>query len=145
LIQEAIESLDFSRHKIEADIPSEDVSITIDNQKMSQVLVNLLTNALKYSKPHSRILVTAIRLGDQARISVSDEGVGIAAAHLEKIFNQFYRIYSTSNSAKGMGLGLYISKEIMEAHLGKIWAESIEKKGSTFHIQFPIDRAKGLS
>jgi signal transduction histidine kinase len=145
LIQEAIESLDFSRHKIEADIPSEDVSITIDNQKMSQVLVNLLTNALKYSKPHSRILVTAIRLGDQVRISVSDEGVGIAAAHLEKIFNQFYRIYSTSNSAKGMGLGLYISKEIMEAHLGKIWAESIEKKGSTFHIQFPIDRAKGLS
>jgi signal transduction histidine kinase len=145
LIEEAIESLNFSEHKIEIDIPSEDVTVTIDNQKMSQVLVNLLTNALKYSKPGSRIGITAIRIGDQARVSVSDEGVGIAAAHLDKIFNQFYRIYSTSTSAKGMGLGLYISKEIMEAHLGKIWAESTENKGSTFHIQFPIDRSKNLS
>ena len=79
-------------------------------------------------------------LGDQVQISVADEGPGIPPSELQQIFSQFYRIAANKHSSKGAGLGLYISKEIMEAHQGKIWAESIPGKGATFYITFPVER-----
>lgn len=143
ILKESVELIDVSDHTIEVDNPSEDITVLADHQKITQVLVNLLTNAVKYSMPGTTISVTAILLGDQIQISVTDQGIGIPEEHLQRIFDQFYRISSIGKTKpKGVGLGLYISKEIMEAHSGKIWAESTEGKGSTFYIQFPIDRGK---
>lgn len=144
LIHESAESFDFSDHSIEIEVPAEDITVTVDAQKISQVLVNLLSNAVKYSSLNTHIYITAIRLGDQIKISVKDEGIGIASQHLDKIFNQYYRIARSSN-AKGMGLGLYIAKEIIEGHSGRIWADSEEGKGSEFHILFPIEKTRSLS
>jgi two-component system sensor histidine kinase VicK len=116
--------------------------LVIDAQKIGQILMNLLTNAIKYSAEKTRILVVAIRLGDQVQISIIDKGIGIEPKQLESIFNRYYRVSSSSDRAPGMGLGLYISREIIELHGGKIWAESIAGKGSTFHIIFPIESVK---
>lgn len=140
LVHDSIEAISHD-HKIETAMPAEDIQVIVDCQKMSQVLTNLISNAAKYSPAGSEITVTAIRLGDQIKISVMDRGMGIPAQHLDKIFNQFYRVPKTSNQ-QGSGLGLYISKEIIEGHIGKIWAESEEGKGSTFHVLFPIERMK---
>ncbi len=143
VLKESIELIDFSDHTIQVDNPAEDITIVVDHQKITQVLINLLTNAVKYSMPGTIISVTAMLLGDQIQISVSDQGIGIPPEHRQKIFDQFYRISSADKiKAKGMGLGLYISKEIMEAHSGKIRVESEEGKGSTFYIQFPVNRGK---
>jgi PAS domain S-box-containing protein len=129
-------------HKIDIAMPAEDIMVTVDGQKIFQVISNLISNAVKYSSVGSEIDIAAIRLGDQIKVSVTDKGVGIPALHLDKIFNQFYRVPKTSNQ-QGAGLGLYISKEIIEGHIGKIWVESEEGKGSTFHVLFPIEKMKG--
>ena len=142
LLKESIDSVNDTRYKIVLDSPSEDFIVSVDSQKIMQVIINLLTNAIKFSSPGTTIYITAIRIGDQVKISVADQGVGIPQQHLDKIFNQFYRVSSISKTTKGMGLGLFISKEIIEGHLGKIWAESEEGKGSTFHVQFPVERMK---
>lgn len=140
-IRESVEAVNAENHVIECEVPSKDVIVTIDHQKMTQVLVNILSNAIKYSAENTRILVTAMLLGDQVKMSIQDHGMGMAAEHLDKIFNQFYRI-EKSERTEGMGIGLYISKEIVDGHSGKIWAESEEGKGSVFHVVFPIDRRR---
>jgi len=78
--------------------------------------------------------------GDEIRVNVIDEGIGMPKEYLTQIFNQFYRISPGDHQSKGMGLGLFIAKEIMDAHLGKIWVDSEVNKGSAFHISFPIER-----
>jgi two-component system CheB/CheR fusion protein len=83
-----------------------------------------------------------MRFGDQVRISVQDWGMGISPKNLDKIFNRFYRVSESSARTEGMGLGLYISREIVEGHQGRIWAESEEGHGSTFYIDFPISTIK---
>lgn len=125
-------------HNFECDLPQEDVLLVIDGPKMSQVLINVLTNAVKYSPASNRVVITAMRFGDQMRISVQDWGMGISGKNLDKIFSRFYRVSRSSGQTEGMGLGLYISREIVEGHHGRIWAESDEEKGSTFFIDFPI-------
>ncbi|MCG2617412.1 PAS domain S-box protein [Terrimonas sp. NA20] len=145
ILVESIESVDFTDHMIELDHPSEDVELFADQQKITQVLVNLLSNAVKYSPAETRITVSALLMGDEVQISVSDEGEGISKEHLTSIFNQYYRVSSGKKTPKGMGLGLYISKEIIEGHLGKIWAESEQGKGSSFHIRFPVERPRYLN
>lgn len=140
-VRECVEALNPADHVINTEIPSDEISISMDVQKMSQVLINLLSNAIKYSAAGTTISLTAIRIGDQIKISVRDQGIGIASQHLDKIFNQFYRVAKSSNT-EGMGIGLYIAREIMEGHSGKIWAESEEDKGSVFHILFPMERMR---
>lgn len=138
LLKESGESVDTSQHEITIECPQDDIMIYIDYQKMLQVMVNLLANAIKYSQPGTPVKIIAMVFGDQVQISVIDKGIGIPKSELKQIFNQFYRI-SGNMDAKGMGLGLYIAKEIMEAHLGRIWVESEVGEGSTFHLLFPID------
>lgn len=142
LIRESIDSVDADEHMIKYELPVKDLLVTIDPQKMMQVLVNLLSNAVKYSPKDSTINIEVIQLGDQIEISVSDQGVGINGDDLDKIFNQFYRVSNIANRVPGIGLGLYISKEIVERHQGRIWAESEPGKGSTFYLEFPVDRIK---
>jgi PAS domain S-box-containing protein len=141
MISEILDTFEAADHKIETELPAEDIMVTVDIQKISQVIINILSNAVKYSQPGTPIYITVIRLGDQIKISIKDEGMGIPPQHLDKIFNQFYRIARSSNT-RGMGLGLYIAKEIIDAHVGKIWAESGGGKGSVFYILLPIERMR---
>lgn len=140
LVKDSVETVkqQSPAHNFECDLPEEDVVLLIDGQKMGQVLINMLTNAVKYSPDSHRIVVTAMRFGDQVRISVQDWGIGISPKNLDKIFNRFYRESKSSAQTEGMGLGLYISREIVEGHQGRIWVESEEGKGSTFNIDCPI-------
>lgn len=145
LIRNSIESLGqsgSSRHVIEPQLPSEDIFVNVDEQKMEQVLVNLLSNAIKYSPESKKVILSAAQVGDQVHISVRDFGNGIPEEHIEKIFKRFYRVQTAGSNAEGLGLGLYISQGIIEAHSGKIWAESETGKGATFHIMFPVERIK---
>ncbi len=140
LINESLELVETGSRQITTEYPAEDLSVCVDGQKISQVLVNLLSNAIKYSPEKTSIRLQASILGDQVQISVTDEGYGIDAGDLHQIFNQYYRASGKENRGKGVGLGLFIAKEIIEAHSGRIWAESELGKGSTFFVVFPIER-----
>jgi signal transduction histidine kinase len=141
IIQDSLDSIPNEGNTIKAEMPEDDISVMVDRQKMSQVLTNILFNAVKYSPPKSEIKLTAIRIGDDIKISIADQGMGIPKESLDKIFDQFYRVPGSAN-IQGTGLGLYIAREIVDGHWGKIWAESEPGKGSVFHITFPIERMK---
>jgi len=106
-----------------------------DKIKIEQLITNLLTNAIKYGdkKP---IEVSIVSKEDSIKIIVKDHGIGISKDNLDKVFNRFYRIAGTS-SESGLGLGLFISKQIVKAHKGQIWVESELGKGSSFIIELP--------
>jgi two-component system phosphate regulon sensor histidine kinase PhoR len=108
--------------------------INADGKMIERVIENLLDNAVKYS-PHDTMV--SVKLNDwnmEVQVQVIDAGVGISAEHLPYIFDAFYRV---SRDSEGSGLGLSIAKTIVEAHDGKIWAESIPRKGSTFSFTLP--------
>lgn len=110
-----------------------------DEQRIEQVLINLITNAIRYSKPNSRIEVSLKQVKNQIRIAVKDYGVGISPDKFTSIFERFYQVNNHSNT--GFGLGLYISKEIIDAHKGKIWVESEINTGSIFYFSIPLLKA----
>ena len=112
--------------------------VTADRDHIEQVLNNLVTNAIKYSPGGGPIVIDVGREDGGVRVSVRDQGIGIPDKELESIFGLFYR--SPDRAARdqaGMGLGLYISKEIVNRHGGRIWAESNGAGGSTFHVALP--------
>lgn len=145
LVKESTDSVNSSKHNVTIVHPPDDITVTADRRKLLQVLVNLLSNAAKYSDAGREINITTRVFGDQAVITVTDQGIGIAKEHLNNIFNQYFRVSEGQGKAEGMGLGLYISKEIMEAHGGKIWAESEVLKGSSFHLEIPLDKRRSKS
>ena len=106
-----------------------------DSARILQVLTNLLSNAIKFTA-HGKIVVRVEPCGDEIRVAVSDTGVGIASEKLEAVFVRFLQV--TENDRRGVGLGLYISKAIVQGHGGRIWAESTIGKGSTFSFTLPI-------
>ncbi|MCQ3936171.1 MAG: PAS domain-containing sensor histidine kinase [Chloroflexi bacterium] len=110
-------------------------NIRADKARLEQVLVNLIHNAVKFTKPGGEITLAAEPVSGGVRCAVQDTGIGIPAESLSRIFERFYRV-DTSRSGSGTGLGLSISKHIVEAHGGRIWAESEEGRGST--IQFTV-------
>lgn len=113
--------------------------VLADERRLRQILVNLLDNAIKYSLPKSEVVIEFKAQGGELVISVKDQGVGITAAHLERLFQKFGRIYNPmSIQAGGTGLGLYIVKNLVESHGGKIWVTSREGKGSKFSFTLPI-------
>jgi PAS domain S-box-containing protein len=120
------------------ELPPVDLPVWADPDRVEQVMVNLLTNAAKYSLPDSTIAVRCQTLGDEAYavIHVSDEGRGIAAEHLPRIFDRFY---PAGESRDSVGLGLYICKGLVEAMGGKIWAVSEVGVGSTFSFTLPVE------
>jgi len=106
-----------------------------DNERMFQVLGNLITNALKFTARGGHISVRAERLGADLRLSVRDTGSGIPGDLLDAVFERFWQV--GKNDRRGLGLGLYISKCIVESHGGRIWVESVPGKGSEFHLTIP--------
>jgi signal transduction histidine kinase len=111
-----------------------------DAARILQVLTNLLSNAIKFTPPPGKIVVHVERVGDEIRFAVSDNGVGIAADKLEAVFVRFLQV--AANDRRGVGLGLYISKAIVQGHGGRIWAESQIGQGSTFCFTLPIHVAQ---
>lgn len=108
-----------------------------DRLRIGQVIANLLTNAARYSPKHSIITLKVKKRGDTAIVSIKDQGVGIEPDHQKKLFSKYYQI-ERKDKSEGLGLGLYISKEIIEAHGGSIWLKSAPDKGSTFCFSLPI-------
>ena len=119
------------------------VSLFADQERISQVIINLITNAIKYSPDADKIIVSARKHNKEIIVSVQDFGMGIAKDQQEKIFERFYRTNGKrEKDIKGLGLGLYIAAEIIKAHNGKMWVESKIGVGSTFFFSLPIIKAK---
>ncbi len=121
-------------HLRAADVDGE-VTARFDFDRMQQVMANLITNALKFTPQGGAIEVRCATVGDDLTFSVRDTGVGISRELLEQIFERFWKVAEFDR--RGLGLGLYISRCIVEAHGGKIWAESTPGKGSTFRFTLP--------
>ena len=128
-----------NEHTIEVDVDeTDDTAITGDRDHLEQVLDNLVTNAIKFSPDGGVVRVVVRSDGDEVLLSVHDPGVGISPHQLDAIFGLFYQAEDpVSRRTGGMGLGLYISKEIITRHGGRIWAESAPNQGSTFTVAFP--------
>jgi signal transduction histidine kinase len=128
-----------SGFKIESELPDESVILRIDKDAISQVLLNLLNNAIKYSDEKKYILVKVRKDPISALISVTDHGVGIPKEELKKIFDKFYRVSTArTKETRGSGLGLTLAKHIVEAHGGTIEVESEVGKGSRFTVRIPL-------
>ena len=112
--------------------------ITGDKDRLQQVLINLLTNAVKYSPKADKVVVKIEEQDSKIQISVQDFGLGMSKQHLDKIFDRYYRVQEHAIHFQGLGIGLYISYNIIERHEGKIWAESTPEKGSTFYFTLPL-------
>lgn len=129
------------KYELVRDYPITSVWIEIDTDKMTQVIDNILNNAIKYSPDGGKIIVTMKTTDDQMILSISDQGLGIPKQDLPRIFDRFYRVDRARSRAQGgTGLGLSIAKEIIKQHKGFIWAKSEYGKGSTFTIVLPYDK-----
>jgi signal transduction histidine kinase len=121
-------------HVLRIEDSSDAPAVLVDRRRMSQVLGNLVANALRYSPPRSTVRLAATLHGDEVRLAVSDEGPGIPAAERERIFDKFYRLKATRQIAGGSGLGLAIAKSLVELHGGRIWVEEAPTGGSAFVV-----------
>jgi len=131
---------DEKRVTLTSSLPLEPIHFLADEDRMIQVLTNLIGNALQYTPEHGTVTVSIERDKNEARISVRDTGFGIPTEHLAHIFDRFYRVDKSRSRARGgSGIGLTIAKHLVEAHGGKIWAESTgENKGSVFVFTLPL-------
>ncbi|MHB1133847.1 MAG: PAS domain-containing sensor histidine kinase, partial [Chloroflexota bacterium] len=123
--------------RLRLETPDPLLPVLADPEHLERAIVNLITNALKYSPADKAVVVTATTSEGAATLAVSDQGLGIATEDLPRIFERYYRA-KNSNRAEGLGLGLYIARLIVEAHGGRIWVESEPGKGSTFSFTLPL-------
>jgi signal transduction histidine kinase len=121
--------------KIGASVPSDLPKVWADRDRLSQILENLVGNAIKFTRPGGRIDVSARADGNQVVFSVTDTGAGIAEADLEHIFDRFWQGHQTKR--RGAGLGLPIVKALVQAHGGRVWVQSTVGKGTSFFFSIP--------
>jgi two-component system CheB/CheR fusion protein len=107
-------------------------------ERLEQVVMNFISNAVKYSPDSKEIIIKTIQLGDLVRISVTDFGIGLTDEQIKRIFERFYRVEDKKYMTSGLGMGLYISSEIISAHNGAIGVESVPGKGSTFYFELAL-------
>ena len=143
LVEAVVERLGDDRVRVHATPDGSPLVIPIDTERLERVLANLITNALKYSPSDATVEVRIGRQGDEAVVSVIDAGAGIPAADLSRVFERFARIGASHHGAtiEGYGLGLYIVRLIIDAHGGRIWAESEVGHGSCFSFALPTGAA----
>lgn len=113
--------------------------VTGDKERLQQVIINLLTNAIKYSPRADKVFINIEQENDKIKVAVKDTGIGIAQQSLDKIFEKYHRVEEHSVRFQGLGIGLFISYEIIQRHHGKLWAESEPGKGSTFYFTLPVN------
>jgi signal transduction histidine kinase len=123
--------------RISVNLPAALPLVCADYDRFERILTNLLTNALKYSDPGTPVEVTAQRQDGDVVLAITDQGQGISADAIPHLFERFYRVPG-ARKAEGIGLGLYITKLLVEAHGGRIWVESEVGKGSTFSFTLPV-------
>jgi len=140
LVEQAVEgaAAQTSEHRITIEQTEPPPAIRADPKRIRQVLNNLLSNAIRYSPGGGRITVTVGRRSDDAEVAVADEGIGIPAKLIDKLFTKFYRVDNTATrSINGTGLGLALIKSIVEDHGGDVSVESVEGEGSVFSFRLP--------
>jgi len=116
-----------------------DKKIYADKERLTQVLTNLISNAIKYSATGKEIIVNSAQNKNNVVVSVQDFGLGIPKSEQKLVFNRFYRANSAiDHDIGGIGLGLYVAKQIVQAHHGRIWVKSVEQQGSTFYFSIPV-------
>lgn len=129
------------RISLESNLPSQLASFRADADRLGQVLTNLVSNAIQYTSEGGEVIISAEQAANETRVSVTDTGIGIPPQHLQSIFTRFYRVDKSRSrtSGGGSGIGLTIARLLVEAHGGKIWAESEgEGKGSRFVFTIPV-------
>jgi two-component system phosphate regulon sensor histidine kinase PhoR len=135
LHEHRLKSLGF---RLETEFPSGEIRIKIDEDALTQVLTNLMDNALKYSAEEKELKISVVSEKDKVKIQIRDKGIGIPPREQDRIFDDFYRFSEAARmNPSGVGLGLKISRHIMEAHGGEIEVRSEPGKGSTFTLVFP--------
>lgn len=127
-------------HKFEIIIPKKPVEITVDKDKMAQVLYNLISNAVKYSPDGGKIQIKGEVIKDNYQVSIQDEGIGMTPEQVEKVFDKFYRVDASNTANEGTGLGMSIVNNIVEAHGGKVFVESELGKGTKVTFNIPLDQ-----
>jgi signal transduction histidine kinase len=125
--------------KIERHIGKIDHLISFDAIRIEQVLINFLTNAIKYSPENNQVIVTTFVDDDEVKVSVTDFGIGIPDFKQDAVFRKFYRVEESSVQFQGMGIGLYICSEIIKQHHGTIGLSSKVEEGSTFYFTLPLN------
>lgn len=140
VIQDCLDQInqDLNSHKISV-INNDDLFLNADKPRLEQVITNFLSNALKYSPEGSEIIIEYKKEDENLFLSVTDFGIGISADEIPFIFDRFFRVQETSQKFSGLGLGLYITSEIINRHSGKIGVQSEEGKGSTFWFSIPLN------
>jgi signal transduction histidine kinase len=143
MLRRSIEAIQATttRHQLTIEAPAE-LAIRADRRRIEEVATNLLENAVKYSPNGGHIQVRlTTEEGDRAHIAIEDEGIGIPLQELSRIFDRFYQVGAGTydKGHLGLGLGLYITQEIVEGHGGRIWAVSAPNRGATFHVVLPLD------
>ncbi len=144
VIEEAVTEaqLRAHRHRIVLQVRNRLPRISMDAKRIREVLDNLIDNACKYSREGTEVVVSSQRVGQELVVSVTDQGTGIATEELARVFDRMYRAEKRlTPEGGGLGLGLSISKRLVEAHGGKVWVESELGKGSTFCFTLPIETA----
>jgi two-component system phosphate regulon sensor histidine kinase PhoR len=126
------------QHTIFLDIDAQDSKLIADKLRISQVVGNILDNAVKFSPQGKQVTVILKEQGNEYQVSISDRGIGVSPDFFDHIFERFYRVRNTaSRQYSGIGMGLYIAKAIVEAHSGRIWLASNQGTGSTFYFTLP--------
>jgi len=144
-LQALAEQVQGSGHLVRLDAPTTPAVVRADRQRLAQVFTNLLSNAAKYSPEHAQIAMRVVCQPEQVLISVTDKGSGIPAEALPHLFERFFRVEDTAERVQGLGLGLFITRRIVEAHGGTISVESELGQGSTFTVTLPLHAASTLS
>jgi two-component system phosphate regulon sensor histidine kinase PhoR len=127
-------------HTIAVEVPDDMPTMLADDGKLQQILHNLVGNALKYSPQGGTVTIGACLQDDGVLLTVKDQGIGIPAEQLPRMFGQFFRVESNNHTGiKGTGLGLWLTKHMVDGHHGRIWVESEFGHGSTFCVWLPLD------
>lgn len=139
LLNETVESIQIISPSHQIIIKNNpDAVLMGDRSRLDQVLINYLTNAIKYSPDDDKVIISSEKQGSDLVVSIQDFGIGIEQEHINKLYDRFYRADSTIANYAGMGLGLFVTSEILIRHGGSFWLESTPAKGSTFFFKLPL-------